>query len=98
MFKITDWDDAYANAANIPGGDRWPAAWVEPAQTFRDQAHCHLDVRYGTQEREVYDLFLPNGAPKGLVVFVHGGIGHTGAHSIINERLVYPMAMRACVT
>ncbi|RUZ51349.1 alpha/beta hydrolase, partial [Mesorhizobium sp. M7A.F.Ca.CA.004.05.2.1] len=34
MFErhIVDWDDAYANGANIAGSDRWPAAWAEPAQ------------------------------------------------------------------
>ena len=30
--RIVNWDDAYANGVNIPQGDRWPAAWVEPAQ------------------------------------------------------------------
>ncbi len=73
MFNITDWDDAYANAANIPGGDNWPAAWVAPAQKFRDQARGQLDIAYGADPREAYDLFLPEDAPKGLVVFVHGG-------------------------
>ena len=26
FHQITDWNDAYANGPNIPGGDRWPAA------------------------------------------------------------------------
>lgn len=73
MFRITDWDDAYANAANIPNGDKWPAAWVGPAQAFRDQAQCQLDLPYGDLPREKFDLFLPKGTPEGLVVFVHGG-------------------------
>lgn len=73
MFRITNWDDAYANAANIPEGDKWPAAWVGPAQAFRDQTQCQLDHPYGAQPREKFDLFLPKGVPKGLVVFVHGG-------------------------
>src|SRR5690606_30743661 len=34
-YRITDWDDAYENGGNIPGGTRWPAAWVEPAQQMR---------------------------------------------------------------
>jgi len=38
MHRITDWNDAYANSVNIGGGDRWPAAWTEPAQRFRDAA------------------------------------------------------------
>lgn len=75
--QISDWDDAYANSANIPGGERWPAAWVQPAQAYRDelqgQARARLDLGYGDKARNRFDLFLPEGQPTGLVVFVHGG-------------------------
>lgn len=74
---INDWDNAYTNGANIPGGDRWPAAWVEPAQAFRDAlasaGRAKFDIAYGDKPRNRLDLFLPKAAPKGLVVFVHGG-------------------------
>jgi acetyl esterase/lipase len=78
MFhRIEDWDDAYANGANIAGGERWPGAWVEPARRFRDrlagEGRARLDLSYGEAARNRFDLFLPEGAPKGLVVFVHGG-------------------------
>ena len=77
LNRISDWDDAYANGVNIPGGDRWPQAWVEPAKAFRDAAvasgRAKLDMSYGTAPRNRIDLFLPEGTPKGLVVFVHGG-------------------------
>jgi acetyl esterase/lipase len=75
--RITDWDDAYANGPNIPGGDRWPAAWVEPARAYReemtDAGRARLGIAYGAGERNAYDLFLPAVEPAGLVVFVHGG-------------------------
>lgn len=75
--KISDWDDAYANGVNIPGGDRWPAAWVAPAKDFRDKlleaGRAKLGIAYGTRHRNKLDLFLPEGKPRGLVVFVHGG-------------------------
>jgi arylformamidase len=74
---ITDWDDAYANGPNIPGGERWPGLWIEPAREFRDilaaDGRAKLDLPYGPQPRNRLDLFLPKGKPKGLVVFVHGG-------------------------
>lgn len=74
---ITDWDDAYANGPNIPGGERWPAAWVEPAAAWRaaleSAGRARLDVAYGARPRNRLDLFLPAGPPRGLVVFVHGG-------------------------
>ena len=72
MHRIEDWDDAYANGPNIPDGERWPDAWVAPARAFRE-AHPPEVVPYGAHERERMDLFLPEGAPRGLVVFVHGG-------------------------
>ncbi|MFC3723678.1 alpha/beta hydrolase [Neoaquamicrobium sediminum] len=75
--RITDWDDAYANGANIPQGDRWPQAWVEPAKAFRDRlardGRAQLGLAYGDAPRNRFDLFMPQGEAKGLVVFVHGG-------------------------
>ncbi|MBS9722035.1 alpha/beta hydrolase [Tianweitania sp. BSSL-BM11] len=74
---IEDWDDAYANGPNIASGDRWPNAWVEPAANFRrdlEQAgRAKLDIAYGSGERNRLDLFMPEGEPVSLVVFVHGG-------------------------
>lgn len=75
--KVADWDDAYDNGGNIPGGDRWPAAWVEPARQARErlaaEGRARLAVAYGAGERNRFDLFLPETQPWGLVVFVHGG-------------------------
>ncbi len=72
-FRITDWEDAYENGGNIAGGSEWPGRWVAPAQRFRDRGANRLDIAYGGSERERYDLFLPEGSPEGLFVFVHGG-------------------------
>jgi len=68
-----NWDDAYSNSAYIPDGDSFPARWAETAAAFRADAKASLDQSYGPGERERYDLFLPEGAPRGTVVFVHGG-------------------------
>jgi arylformamidase len=76
-YRVTDWNDAYSNGANIARGDRWPEAWVEPAATFRNTlsaaGRAELDLAYGERPRNRLDLFLPEGTAKGLVVFVHGG-------------------------
>lgn len=76
-YRITDWDDAYENGGNIPGGTRWPTAWVEPAQRMREAllslGRARLDLAYGAGERNRLDLFLPESVPRGLVVYVHGG-------------------------
>lgn len=72
-FTVTDWDDAYENGGNIPGGADYPAAWVAPSAEFRGSANARLDQAYGDGARHLYDLFLPDAEPKGLFVFVHGG-------------------------
>lgn len=77
LQAIADWDDAYSNGAYIPGGDAYPARWAELAAAFRAElsaaGRAELDLPYGEGERERYDLFRPDGAAKGAVVFVHGG-------------------------
>lgn len=77
LHKVNDWDDAYANGANIPASERWPDAWTAPAKAYRDEliaaGRAKLDISYGDKPRNRFDLFLPHGAPKGLVVYVHGG-------------------------
>ncbi|CAO3403792.1 alpha/beta hydrolase [Azospirillum palustre] len=77
LRRIADWDDAYSNGAHIPGGDAYPARWAEQAAAFRaeraDVGRAELDLPYGEGGRERYDLFRPEGAAKGTVVFVHGG-------------------------
>jgi hypothetical protein len=74
---IVDWEDAYANGINIPRGDTWPGLWTEQARAFREamtaDGRAKLDVAYGERPRNRFDLFLPDHAPKGLVVYVHGG-------------------------
>ena len=77
LYAVKDWDNAYANGPNIPGGERWPGLWVAPADAYRTemagQGRARLDIAYGAHDRQRLDLFLPQGKPNGLVVFVHGG-------------------------
>jgi acetyl esterase/lipase len=72
-----DWDDAYANAAHIPGGADFPGKWARLAAEHRAVeaavGRAMLNLRYGDGARQVWDLFLPAGPARGLVVFVHGG-------------------------
>ncbi|WP_341366660.1 alpha/beta hydrolase [Yoonia sp. BS5-3] len=66
-------DDAYANAAHIPDGASYPGRWACAAETFRAQAKSEIDLIYGPSLRQRLDIFYPDDAVKGLVVFVHGG-------------------------
>lgn len=70
---MMDWDDAYANAAHIPGADAYPGKWTQAASAFRAEAMCEVDLPYGESLRQRFDLFHPPRLAKGLVVFVHGG-------------------------
>ncbi|NVK32562.1 MAG: alpha/beta hydrolase [Gammaproteobacteria bacterium] len=68
-----DWEDAFANADYIADGASYPARWAKQASAFRTTPSAQLDIAYGEQPREKFDLFLPASTPRGLVVFVHGG-------------------------
>ncbi|MFP7569517.1 alpha/beta hydrolase [Marivita sp. S2033] len=72
-----DWDDAYANAPYIPNSEEFPDRWRAEADAFRQRlsvsGRARLGMMYGHGPREIVDLFLPDGVPKGVFVFVHGG-------------------------
>jgi arylformamidase len=77
-YRWPDPDRDYANGAFIPGAADYPARWTETAAAFRRSLgrRADLDLAYGPAPREQLDLFLPEGTPKGVVVFVHGGYWH----------------------
>ena len=70
-------DDAYANAAHIPGSQDYPIRWAADARAFRDrladEGRIEADIPYGETPRQCLDLMQPEGEAKGLCVFVHGG-------------------------
>ncbi len=69
-----DFDDAYANMAHIPDATSFVAEWPERAAAFRTiWQKKRLDIAYGSEPRQRFDLFQPEGMEKGLVVFIHGG-------------------------
>ena len=73
MSAVTAADSAYQNAAFIPGGDAYRARWAGQGAAFRETAKAALDVPYGPGARQRFDLFLPEGTPRGVVMFIHGG-------------------------
>jgi acetyl esterase/lipase len=70
-----DYDRAYANGPFIPGAETFPPRWTREAADFRASLgkRAKTAIPYGPKERNRFDLFLPEGAPKGLLVFIHGG-------------------------
>ncbi len=77
-YRWPDPDRDYANGAFIPGAADYPPRWTEAAAGYRQALgrRADLDLAYGPSARQKLDLFLPEGTPKGAVVFVHGGYWH----------------------
>jgi arylformamidase len=77
-YRWPDPDRDYANGAFIPGAADYPDRWAATAATFRKLRgdRAELELAYGPAARQRLDLFLPEGAPRGVVVFVHGGYWH----------------------
>lgn len=71
-MPITDWDDAYANAAHIPGAETFLSDWPERSRRLRE-AHAPERLIYGSGARQTIDLYRPKTASQGLTVIVHGG-------------------------
>lgn len=65
LYRITDWDDAYANGAHIPGAEGYVPEWRQQAAAFRK---LHPPEALGRGH-----LFRPPGQVRGLAVFIHGG-------------------------
>ena len=74
---IADYDAAYANGLAVADSASYNPRWLADAASVRErltlEGRARLAIPYGDRPRQHYDLFLPEGAPAGLVVFVHGG-------------------------
>ena len=70
---ITDWSDEYDNVGHIPDAMGFIEKWPKLAEAFRDDADLQINIPYENKERNLFDLFHPQGRAKGLFIFVHGG-------------------------
>ena len=71
---LIDWDDAFANMAHITGSAALPDLWANSAALYRASGvQVEEDIVYGDHPRERLDIVWPDGTPKGLAVFIHGG-------------------------
>ena len=95
-YPIKDYDDAYANGAHIAGAADFPPRWQAMAEALRDRltaaGRARLDLSYGSGPRNRLDLFLPDAAPKGLAVFVHGGYWKAFDKSVWSHLAAGPLA------
>lgn len=78
---IKDWDRAYSNVMHVADSASYAPLRLKQSQVLRDEMQAQnrfiADVRYGSRERNLLDIVMPEGQwqsrPRGLVVFVHGG-------------------------
>jgi len=70
-----DWDKAYDNRAAVPDQEAIFEKWIAKAAQFRQEMtdQSELDISYGRDERERFDLFHPKNQSDGTLIFVHGG-------------------------
>ncbi len=75
MDATQDLSRAYAIMDFTPGGALLPARWQAEGAAFRAAlgSRAQTGLRYGPGARQTFDLFLPEGSPRGLAVFIHGG-------------------------
>lgn len=71
---------AYNNRAHVPAFPEFMVQWEKDGAAYRDamakQGRAELDVRYGSTDRQIVDLFhADKDAPKDApwAVFIHGG-------------------------
>ncbi|MFD2174496.1 alpha/beta hydrolase [Rhodobacter lacus] len=88
---MTDLDDDYANMPYIPQGEAFPECWARAAEAYRDDAMM-LEVGYDSGAERQIDIFLPQGAPKGVVIFVHGGYWSEGSRRLYSHLAQGPVS------
>lgn len=71
---MIDWTTAYDNRAAVPGSETLPERWAAAAARHRERLGARLEtVATGEAPRARMELQRPEGEPRGLAVFVHGG-------------------------
>ena len=67
----------YAIGAYLQDPDLYAEKWDQAALSWREREHAigraRLNIAYADHPRQALDLFLPQGRPRGLLVFIHGG-------------------------
>jgi arylformamidase len=93
-YRWPDPDRDYANGAFIAGAADFPPRWEARAAAFRRGlgTKAELDLAYGPRPRQRLDLFLPEGRPRGTVIFVHGGYWHLFSKDLWSHLAAGPLA------
>ena len=63
----------YNNRAAVPDHPQHFAAYAAWSQAAREKYAPKTNLRYGPNARELLDLFVPDGKPRGTYLYIHGG-------------------------
>jgi arylformamidase len=70
-----DYEAEYNNSRRVPEVVNIAPRWAAASVALRSATRCELDVAYGADPRQTYDLFHPAIAAEGapMAVYIHGG-------------------------
>lgn len=92
LESFIDWDDAFDNSGYVDDSEGIRANWAARAAKARTTFTGHVGVSYGPDPRQAFDLFMPEGTPLGLVVFIHGGYWHLMGRAYFSHLARGPLA------
>jgi acetyl esterase/lipase len=83
-----DYDDAYAITKHVAAAPEIIAALPARSDAFRAalNGRYDLDLSYGPGARNIFDVYHPEGAAQGTMIFIHGGywrILHSRPHGFL---------------
>jgi arylformamidase len=70
---VAYWESQYNNRAAVPDFQQYFDRWTARSEETRRNVRCYLDVPYGPHAMEKMDIFLPRGASRACLMFIHGG-------------------------
>jgi len=88
---VAYWESLYNNRAAVPDFQQYFDRWNARSEETRRRVRCSLDVPYGPHPMEKMDLFMPAGASRACLMFIHGGYWRAldkKGHSFVAAELV----------
>ena len=70
---VAYWESLYNNRAAVPDFQQYFDRWNARSEEARRRVRCVLDVPYGPYAMEKMDIFMPAGASRACLMFIHGG-------------------------
>jgi arylformamidase len=92
LLSQAERDAAYNNSAHVPDSAVLIAAREVASTVFRTTNGMHLDLRYGKNERNTWDLFPVADPDAPCIVFIHGGYWHRNSKEQFSNLIAGPRA------